>query len=775
MYKILVGLILALGVVSSWAQPLNISVLNMAEQSTAPAASLNRIKIYGKEVAGITRPFARLSDGTELDLTDVGVGSFGETSLSSLVGNQTLWDSANATRNLTFGLSGATDPVLSALNNLLGLNVGLNITGPLNVGGAAMFTNNVTVVGTLTVGGVPMELNSLTTNALPQLIVATNAPQFTNAILNSVPGDLIVVPPPGFTVPAMTNWCRPGVNYYIFPGAKIISLGGSEWFTGAYDAVGTTNYIGGAGELVASNNTIMVYQINTNADLTIQCRSMWKDNMAAFNGMIEHSSGKLLVNASEFLRCDGYDIYVASSGDAGLEPGTSNFRVAITADEWIAGDGALECEEFSNPGGAVFSGRLFRKLAADVTPDHKDFIWLTGHATVNANTISLGTNGWIRCYAGTDGTKPVINARYVYSDPGSKMPVTTTDATAGVVFKNSTIVGPSTVDAVFAGASLTLENSTIVGGVNSTNSIRANSAANVMVMGTLNINKPLHANVTVRGLLVSTNTLELPQMATPARPTTNTVGIYSKESGGKSRLYYISDDNTEYGPLDAGGGAGTPGGATTQIQYNNASAFDGASGIVIPASEGETNLNVSGTIRATSLNVTQDVTFTGTGTARLRLNGSTLGFTEFQTPASGQSNSIVLNLANTAPGGVLKIFSNTAAAGTNNVVVTNIGIAPFTNSYVGAVVFVPSDALAKEVQVLVATNDFQLNWTNQVSGKLISLSIYNNGASNITFTHHGGVRFMGGASNVVAAGRELAVAAKFIGTNISLAFAPQTN
>lgn len=165
----------------------------------------------------------------------------------------------------------------------------------------------------------------------------------------------------------------------------------------------------------------------------------------------------------------------------------------------------------------------------------------------------------------------------------------------------------------------------------------------------------------------------------------------------------------------------------------------------------------------------------GTNNGAIRLGGTNTGFFELVAPTTGQSNSLIQHLTSVAVGDTWQVFSVTTQAGTNSIVVTNISMSPFTNSYDAAVVRVPANALAKEVQVLVATNDFLLLWTNQVSGKLLSLSIYNNTATNITMTHHGGVRFMGGASNVVAAGRELAIAAKFIGTNISLAFAPQTN
>lgn len=54
---------------------------------------------------------------------------------STFVNNITLWDSANASRTLTFGLSGATDPVITASNSTLNVS-----TGDLQVGGSAVST-----------------------------------------------------------------------------------------------------------------------------------------------------------------------------------------------------------------------------------------------------------------------------------------------------------------------------------------------------------------------------------------------------------------------------------------------------------------------------------------------------------------------------------------------------------------------------------------------------------------------------------------------------------
>ncbi len=81
----------------------------------------------------------------------------------TLVANATLWDSANASRTLTIGLSGATDPVLTFSDGVVNLS-----TGALQVGGAVVptisststFTNKTLTSSTNVLGGVTMTLGS---------------------------------------------------------------------------------------------------------------------------------------------------------------------------------------------------------------------------------------------------------------------------------------------------------------------------------------------------------------------------------------------------------------------------------------------------------------------------------------------------------------------------------------------------------------------------------------------------------------------------------------
>ena len=101
---------------------------------------------------------------------------------------------------------------------------------------------------------------------------------------------------------------------------------------------------------------------------------------------------------------------------------------------------------------------------------------------------------------------------------------------------------------------------------------------------------------------------------------------------------------------------------------------------------------------------------------------------------------------------------------------------PWTNSYAGTNVFVSLNSFSD--QVLIATNSMLLIWTNSpeiASGKEVTLSIFNNKATNMNIAHStAGVRFLGGVSNTIAAGKQLVFKASVIGTNISIQSSEET-
>lgn len=98
--------------------------------------------------------------GWRADATGTG---FGETSLSTLANNQTLWDSSQATRTLTAGLSGANDPVLTFANGLLSISVSYSIGGSLTVNAASTFNDGINVALDSTFAGL-VSHGSITTS-----------------------------------------------------------------------------------------------------------------------------------------------------------------------------------------------------------------------------------------------------------------------------------------------------------------------------------------------------------------------------------------------------------------------------------------------------------------------------------------------------------------------------------------------------------------------------------------------------------------------------------
>ncbi len=77
---------------------------------------------------------------------------------------------------------------------------------------------------------------------------------------------------------------------------------------------------------------------------------------------------------------------------------------------------------------------------------------------------------------------------------------------------------------------------------------------------------------------VSENLLFVNQGSSLSTPPAGRVSVYSKTA--TKGLYYKDETGLETGPLGTGGGGGgTPGGANTQLQFNNSGTFAGASGI----------------------------------------------------------------------------------------------------------------------------------------------------------------------------------------------------
>lgn len=137
---------------------------------------------------------------------------------------------------------------------------------------------------------------------------------------------------------------------------------------------------------------------------------------------------------------------------------------------------------------------------------------------------------------------------------------------------------------------------------------------------------------------------------------------------GTDNIYYRSGANTwssvtigsnlsfSGGTLSSTGG-GTPGGSNTQVQFNNAGAFGGISGIT---SDGTNVTAGSGNLRATSPRIT---------TSLLDANGN-----NWLTQTATASAVYTLNLANAASGGTVALSSTTPTQTTSSVAGTPISI-----------------------------------------------------------------------------------------------------
>jgi hypothetical protein len=84
--------------------------------------------------------------------------------------------------------------------------------------------------------------------------------------------------------------------------------------------------------------------------------------------------------------------------------------------------------------------------------------------------------------------------------------------------------------------------------------------------------------ITMAGADFGTNYWDIGEIAAPANPGANVARFYSKDDGGTTKLYFRDSAGTET-ELGAGGG-GTPGGANTQVQFNDSGSFGGDAGLV---------------------------------------------------------------------------------------------------------------------------------------------------------------------------------------------------
>lgn len=175
---------------------------------------------------------------------------------------------------------------------------------------------------------------------------------------------------------------------------------------------------------------------------------------------------------------------------------------------------------------------------------------------------------------------------------------------------------------------------TSVGGTGTVNGLTltgtVTSSGNLTLGGTLDLSSPPNiggttpaslkgTTITATGLVQTVASaaggsgLNLPHGAAPTTPTNG--DLWSTTAG-----FYGRVNGATVGPFGSGGG--TPGGSTTQIQYNNAGAFAGASGITTTGTE----LVIAPAANAVPVTVS-GYSVTGSGTAAMFSNSGTLNTT----------------------------------------------------------------------------------------------------------------------------------------------------
>lgn len=474
----------------------------------------------------------------------------------------------------------------------------------------------------------------------------------------------------GSNAPAMT-WA--GKRIHFLPGVTIIP-GLSNSYNGGIlfgdRGVALNSQVTGYPEFWFSNTTQLAHCSNAASKIFLEVQNAYGLNEASPRGLYLHEGGEgdYLIRDSAYQR--GYDTATVYGGNAYFH-----------GHRMMSGPGnqAIEAGDGGN-------GRKFIFVNLDIAEPNTNFP--CGGPVVTLDTDCHFKIGKINCYSNSyaeflvvgTGDSPILEAGVINgptNNTGRHLLITDLGGPPGIV-RNTRLVGSLTAAPIeMAGGVLILDGGSVEAGAVSPETITGGGS--VVMTGEPALNKAVNGGITLLGGSYRASDTYPARAISGLQEGSITVSnlaasIFNSPTAGQVVGFHNANTFTNFSA-----GSGSPGGSTTQIQYNNASAFDGASGIVV--SGGENDLNVTGTVRANSLSVTQDLTFTGTGTARVRLPGTTLGFTELQAPASGQSNVFVLHGAGTTVGQGLVVYSVTAQAGTNFIVLTNAPLANRTNVY----------------------------------------------------------------------------------------------
>lgn len=687
--KYLIWILAFLGLaLPAWSQPSSssFSAITLQERASAPGQGVNQVKIYSKDVAGVSQVFARYSNGVEVNLADIGSGSFGETTLSTLVNNQTLWSSASASRTLTFGLSGANDPVFTFLDNVVGLNVGLNINGAVNIGGAVTLTNGLTFINATRVtfkpNGTLAGINVGTQAGDPSTLVDgdvwynSSAGKFRKRENGSTtdldtPGTLGETALAGL-VNDQTLWNSANASRNLtagLSGATDPVLGFANALVGlqvlfAPDSIRTTNGITDtsltasrpmltdsakrhvSGQIDLANGLHVTGILPSGNVGTLVAGNIGNDTID--NTKIRNSGPLSVIGQAANSTADPADISATAASGAVLRESGSTLGFGTVATAGIANQ-AVTYAKIQNVTTAKLLGRATAGsgTAEEITLGTGLSLAGTtlnaaGGGEVTSTGVSVDRN--VAIANGTTGDIIQFSGLVVNSTNGLSVP-------AGAMFNNILVTNDVTAASFIVTGAATggiLELSDDDGdhwyrmkptGITTTNTELILPAApeDGFWFGTLSQGTNLTMSY-VRGNGTKnvvrddspfiTNATAVTSFTLPngAAPTTDVFGKLAGDNNawaasrgavqffdGTANTYLVgvlASDTPTAGQVpkwqsggtitwedDSTGAGGSPGGSATEIQYNNGS-FDGASGFVIPAGQGETNANLTGKFQA---------------------------------------------------------------------------------------------------------------------------------------------------------------------------------
>jgi hypothetical protein len=243
--------------------------------------------------------------------------------------------------------------------------------------------------------------------------------------------------------------------------------------------------------------------------------------------------------------------------------------------------------------------------------------------------------------------------------------------------------------------------------------------------------------------------------------TSSLKGLASASGGGTAN--FLRADNTWAAPPNTT----TPGGSTTQVQYNNAGAMDGASGITVVGSETGlkltyvegpgTPVGTNGFVRlaepTTLVPIVSYVSYNGSANSlALSISGDGSTFTDVFVGDAGATGNFsaylqakgqaVFNLAGTNE----YVFGTTTADFTNNAIVTT-GVL-----YLGAT--------SGPGRINIANNQW-ISWKHATSGDVLGISVLSDNAVRVGNTTNAAALYLqsaGGAGFEIASGGAVSMA-----------------